>query len=277
MAIVKGIAGTAGGTNTSDATAAQWDIKSGKTAYLSGGKVTGTGYFPAMMQFDGSSGFYSDTYTSSGNKITLVARFSQATFTGGASKLVCKAIGPSNRGRGQIAIVSNDHATAGRRNRVLFQAQNSAGTVIAQFISINTFGDGELHTVFVDYDADAGTGTLRIDGADELDTGNAEHVLTTGTMDAGASSTFLVGSNTAAGALYLAGRAGFCGMRDIDGLTWSDFMQTDGTPKPLDESTWTEWGARPLYWHEAAKMNENKGSAGAMTANGTITLASAIP
>jgi len=229
-----------------------------------------TRFSPALMQFNGSTGFYNGTYTSSGNKITLTARFKVPSFTGGASQLVCKALGPTNRIRGQIAVISSDHATTGRRSRVLFQAQNSAGTNICVVVSTNTFTDDLLHTVFADYDGDSGTTVLRIDGNNEVDTGNAEYVLTTGTMDSGASSVFLVGSNTAAGALFLLGQAGYIGMRDVDGLTWSDFMTATGRPKDLNETAWTEWGGQPLYWNPHGQMTDHTGSAAVMTKNGTI-------
>lgn len=38
------------------------------------------------------------------------------------------------------------------------------------------------------------------------------------------------------------------------------------------ETTWTEWGAQPLFWNEHGDMENNLGSAGAMTKNGTIVV-----
>jgi hypothetical protein len=52
---------------------------------------------------------------------------------------------------------------------------------------------------------------------------------------------------------------------------WSDFMDGQGNPKQLDEISWTEWGAQPLFWNANGDMEANAGSAGNMSKNGTIT------
>lgn len=49
-------------------------------------------------------------------------------------------------------------------------------------------------------------------------------------------------------------------------------LYSDGLPKALDESSWTEWGAQPLFWNEHGQMDNNLGSAGNMTRNGTIVI-----
>jgi hypothetical protein len=172
-----------------------------------------------------------------------------------------------------VTVKENDHANADVRGKLQVVAFNTATTLVCRVHSSTAFNDGALHTAFVEYDGDAGTAVMRVDGADELDTGNSLHTLTTGTLPT-TTGFFYVGASNVPD-VYVNGLVGFCGYRDTGGLTWSDFMQTDGTPKPLDETTWTEWGAQPLFWHEAAHMTENKGSAGAMTKNGTINVASA--
>lgn len=276
--IVKRIVKGSGGLiSAGDATAEQWDIKTGKTAYLPAGKVTGAGYFPAAMDFDGSTGHYSKTsgVTFSGNKITFVVGFKIASFSGATRNYRVLNAAATGGHRGLLRIYSSDYSTTTARNKLSFYGQTSGGTVLFHVFSTADVNDGAWHTAHMDYDGDAGTATLYIDGADDLDTGNAEHVLTTGTLTTSPAA-FHVGADSDT-ANFTDGLIGFVGCGDTAGLTSSDLMQTDGTPKPLDEATWTEWGAQPLFWHEAGKMDENLGSAGAMTKNGTITLASAIP
>ena len=261
-----------------DATAQQWDVKSGKTAYIPAGKVTGNGYFPGMMKFDGSTGYYSHSaFSTSGNGVTIIAKFNRAVFSGGTLEALCRIDGPSNKIRGRIELVSSDHATPALRNTVLVQTQNSAATSICLLLSPVGYLDEEDHTVFYTFNGDTGIATFQIDGIDADDTGNTSRVApTVGVLEGGASSKFSVGANITGGNKH-SGRIGFCGASNAFGLNWSNFMHPDGTPKPLDETTWSQWGGvQPLFWHEAGKMDENKGSAGAMTKNGTITLASAL-
>lgn len=225
-------------------------------------------YDPGMMTFDGSTGYYSDTYTSSGNKVTVVARFNRATFAGGTRERLCQ-FNAGGTARAALMIHSSDHATASRQNKLVFFSQNSAGTTIVALYSSSDLNDGQDHVVFCEFDADAGTAVFRVDGADEDDTGNAERIApTTGTLATGSSSA-TVGAASGPSEFF-GGDIGYFGMRDIGGLDFNDFM-TGSTPKELDESGWTEWGAQPLYWNEFGEMDDNKGSAGNMTENGTIT------
>lgn len=272
MGIASGIVAP-GGTTTTDATAEQWHIKSGKTAYIASGKVTGGGYFPAMMQFDGSTGYYSKTSVlTSGNKITIVSRFSRGSFTGGGLQCLARMDGPTSKIRGRIEVASADYTTAAFQDRVFVQTENSAGASICLLLSPPGYLNGESHTIFYSFDGDTGSAIFRIDGVDVDDTGNASRVApTTGTLESGASSVFSVGANRLGGNKY-GGDVGFVGHRQAYLTNWQDFTQTDGSPKPLDESTWAEWGAQPLFWNPHGDMANNLGSAGAMTKNGTINV-----
>jgi hypothetical protein len=228
-------------------------------------------YDPGMMQYNGTTGYYSKTgLTTSGNKVTVVLRFSAASSA--ADQRLFSVVRTANLRVG-VTVKENDHANVDMRNKLQFICFTSTGTIICRVQSLASVADSVVHTVFLEYDGDAGTAVMRIDGVDALDPGNSLHTLTTGTITTGASTDFYVGAG-AGPALYHAGQLGFVGYRDIGGLDWADFMEPDGAPKPLDETTWSEWGAQPPFWNAQGDMEDNLGSAGNMTKSGTIT---AIP
>jgi len=248
-------------TEISDATAEQWHVKTGKTAYIVGGKVTGTAYTPAMMQFDGSTGYYSQpAVTTANNFFTCVARIHGVAATGGAQTIF--RVGTTNlrlflevaSGSNQITARAWENTT---NNQLLYIQGNTVVT------------DGDYYTIFLAYNADAGTAVMYVNGQDDIDTGFGSHVITTGTLSTG-SATITIGANHV-GALLLGGEIGFVGYRDAYLTNWSDFMQADGTPKEIDEIGWKQWGGQPLFWNKGGLMTDNAGSAGAMTKNGTIT------
>lgn len=234
---------------------------------LSEKKGGGLIYNPPMMQFDGSTGFYSATYTSVGNKVTLVARFNRASWTGNEVEYIARADGPTNTIRAGLFIHSSDYSTAVRQSKLGVISRNSANTQICRMFSSSVLADGEDHEVFYEFDGDAGTAVFRVDGVDADDTGNAERIApTTGALASGAGSGFFVGSATSGVSLLFSGMIGRVGVIDSGDLVWSDYMDQYGNPKPTDFSAW-------LFGHFAGKMDENEGTAGAMTKNGTITLA----
>ena len=261
---------------TDNATAVAADIASGKTAYVNGGKGTGTGasYTPAMMQYDGSTGYYGDSSVgASGNKVTAIIRFQGTTFTGGSSKYLLR-VKDSGTGRNRVTIfaLASDHATPDYQSRFVFSTDNTSGTKICQLVTPVRYLDGNPHTAFYSFDGDSGVATLIIDGVNGDDVSNSQRVApTTGTLY-----TVVVGSygsaNDTSAVLPFDGSLGFCGLSNTYLTNWSDFMDTSGNPKALDESTWTEWGSQPLFWNEHGEMTNNLGSAGAMTKNGTIVI-----
>ncbi len=228
------------------------------------------GYYPSMMEFTTSSSYYGGTYTSSGNKVTLVARFNSGTFTG-VNSGICASRGPNVRQRGALRIYASDNADSEIRNLLSFGVNNSANTEVCKLFSDAVMTDGEDHTVFAEFDGDAGTAVFVIDGVAHDASVTARVAPTTATLDAGASSTFAVGASTAAGGEAKIVKVGFCGHAEVIGLDPDDFMSSN-LPLPIDEVNWTEWGAQPLFWSHSGEMTNNKGSAGDMTANGTITM-----
>lgn len=260
-------------------TAEAWHIKAGKTAYVEGasgaGTYTGTAYTPAMMQFNGSSGYYSNTsYTSSGNKVSAIIRFKIPDFAGGSAQYLFRCDGPSGNIRLGVFVIANDHATANFRRKVQMLVQNSAGTVVARLISASVAIDDVVHLLQCAYDGDIGAGVLYIDGANEDDTGNGSRTApTTGSLGSGPASRLLVGAGTSGPSLLLNGQLGFLGHHEAYLTNHGDFMRDDGSPIAQPETgTWGGFGSQPKIWHEAAKLDENTGGIGALTKNGTITL-----
>jgi hypothetical protein len=236
-----------------------------------------TFYTPAMMQFDGSTGYYSKTFTSSGNKVAVVGTFNSASYGGGdAFQYVALVKGPA-RTRMGIFTNANTRTNPDFQDTIQVLIQNSAGTNVCRLISPVGYLDGQNHTFMASFDGDAGTATFIIDGQNADDTGNASRdgpEVTT--LDAGASSIFMVGAFDTP-AYYFNEKLGFVGMREAYLTNWSDFMLADGTPRKLDETTWREWGAQPLFWNPYGDMTNNLGSAGDMTKNGTIEIAYGTP
>jgi len=237
-------------------------------AFWSG--VLPTGYEPGMMTFDGSTGYYSKTtgVTTAGNKETAVIKFNRSDFTGAVVEQLFVVFGAVHV-RMSVMLLSSTIALPNRQAKMQVQVTNSAGTDICKIISTSTLLDGGDHVAMISFDGDTGDASLVIDGVDEDDTSNPDRIApTTGALDSGASSTIYVGAN--AGASHLGGDVGYFGYRDAYLTNHGDFM-SGSTPKELDETTWTEWGSQPLFWNQYGTMSDNKGSAGNMTANGTIT------
>jgi hypothetical protein len=241
---------------TDDGTAGPEHILTGKTAYSGSGKVTGSAYTPAMMQFDGSTGYFNKTsgITTSTNKFTFVMRFVRESFTTSAETPLV-FLGPTFDRRPTVYFFPSNDGTIDRRDRISVLVHNSSGVAVCWLFSSIGYLDGNSHTLFFSYDGDAGAATFVIDGTAEDDTDNGERVApTTATLDSGANSPFGVGAWTN-GTNPTAGQLGFVGYREAYLTNWSAFMFPDGRPKALDESTWTEWGAQPLFWNEHGDMN----------------------
>ena len=237
-------------------------------------QTVGAAYDPGMMTYDGSTGFYRDDTlpTWSGNKITAVARFNTASFSGGSTKYIMNMAGSaSNYSRIAILVFHNDHATADFRDKIRVLTMNSSGTIIYSDMSTNVVADGNDHTLFVSFDGDNGLSTFYIDGVDAADAGSALRVAaTTGTLNTSGSGIAVVGSVDAVANNTWNNDIGFCGYREAYLTNPLDFMTVSG-PKELDESGWTEWGAQPLYWNQFGTMDDNKGSAGNMAEVGMIS------
>lgn len=222
-------------------------------------------YRPPMMLFNGTTGYYSHTFTSSGNKVAGLIAFNIASFSGGGAQYLMHVRSAANRDRLAIVAMSNDHANADFRDNLLAISQNSSGTNICRLVSQSGYLDAENHTLLYSFDGDAGTAVFRIDRINADDTGNASRIApTTGTLDSGASTDITIGAFDG-GSNFANGRLGFAAHRQSYVTDYAAYMDRYGNPRQTDFSSW-------LYGHFAAKMDENQGTAGAMTKNGGITL-----
>ena len=229
----------------------------------------GVVYDPGMMTYGGAGHYLDSTVAQSGNLQTAVARFKVSAFTGGGQTRIFTS---SSSGQGNaifLAVQSSDHADVDKRSKVWLISQNSGSTIVCSIISNATVADGAEHTIFAAFDGDNGTAQLYVDGVDSDNTGWASRVLTTGTLGLTAPK-FAVGANVT-GAERITGEIGYVGFDDSYLTNPTDFYHPTNGLQEIDESGWTEWGSQPLFWNQYGTMNDNKGSAGNMTANGTIT------
>jgi hypothetical protein len=223
-----------------------------------------------MMTFDGSTGYYNKSYTSSGNKITCMFRFNVDSWVGGNTPYTLfLASAPSTAQRLLANVYSSDFSVADRRLRLLLQVSDSTNsTQVCRFVSAEVVADGEDKYAFFSYDADNGTAVFEINGGNAIDVGHSIYIAPqVATLGAGASNLFVGAGNS--GADKTNGQMGYVGMADAYLTNASDFYGSG--LQELDETTWAEWGSQPLFWNQYGTMSDNKGSAGNMTANGTIT------
>lgn len=235
---------------------------------------------PQYTEFDQSGTpehFYDSAYTSSGDEITQVLRFNNEGFTGtGSAQVMAYAEGPSTHARLLIFMYSSNYTDADKRNKIHVRVANNAGTVICDLYSSSAYADGDDHMLFFSFSGTSGKAVFFIDGVNADDTANADRVApTTGTLDAGASSTYFIANNAVGASANFDGKIGFVGMDDQFLTNWADFM--DGNlPKEIDETSWTEWGSQPLFWSLEGTMTSNDGSEGNMTASGTPALVDSV-
>ena len=199
-------------------------------------------YTPAMMQFDGSTGNYrTTTFTSAGNKVTAIIRFSRSSFTGNTKEYMMRSEVGAALERFVCISRSSDYSTTEYADKIHVTVENSGGTQICNFLTEAGWLDGEPHIIFFAFDGDAGTAIFKIDGIDAEDTGFSARVAPTiGTLPSGANTTVELGAADGATDWY-GGNLGFFGYREAYLTNWSDFMYADGSPRPLDQIGWTQW------------------------------------
>ena len=236
----------------------------------------GNYYRPSGMEFNGTTDYYGKANVSiSGNLQTTMFRFKIASFTGASSvyPFRCQDAG-SNYDRMSMYILASDHALTNRRNKLHLVSDDSSNVRKVQLISKNNICDDEWHTCFMAIDAGNGAAIFRIDGEDADDTSHGDRVApSVYTMHTG-NQNISVCSSAWSGVLNSeAMDIGYFGMDD-QYLDWQDFMDRKGNPKKQDESTWANsgFGSQPILWNEYGMMDDNKGSAGNLTKNGTPDL-----
>lgn len=229
---------------------------------------------PQYMEYDGNDA-YSDTFTSSGNLVTVVLGFNIPSFTGTtAEQTLMFVYGTSGGTRVIIKAFASNHATASLRNRLEVIVADSGSNDLVKLYTPTAMADGQDHMLFFSFDGDNGLATFFIDGLD-ADDPNAPGRLapSAGTLDAGASTSIFVGASNGSPTTPITGFLGPVGYGDAYLTNWADFM--DGNyPREIDESGWDEWDStQPEYWMLEGTMTANDGAEGNMTAVGSPTLA----
>ncbi len=225
-------------------------------------------YHPAMMEFDGSTGFYNKAHTSAGTTLTFIIRFIVTSTTAGAGQFLVSVDAGSSLPKAVLIVQQSDHGTVSYRNKLQFQVFNGSGSLICRLGTSFVVTDSVERVLFASYNGTTGAATFFIDGVDADDTGLTGRVLGTGTPRTGAGGAGVGAADDGSGKLN--GSIGYSGYSETQLTNPLDFMDPQGKPLPLDESGWTEWGAQPLFWNEHGDMRDNLGSAGDMTKNGTV-------
>ena len=245
-----------------------------KAVQISGDPITGiVGYNPGMMTFDGATGFYkSASQTISGNIMTIVGRFTAPSQTVAQDIIRIRDTAGAAPNRFLASVNPNNHATPDRRDCLEILIQDSSAVSICRLQSLTDVNDGLEHTFFFSYNFATAAFVYKVDGVNADDVGSAGRIApTTGIPPTGTGFNVSIGSsNGATPGNFHNGKIGYIGYHEVT-ATWSDFFETDGSPKELDEVTWTEWGAQPLYWEDQGEMDAQLGSTGNMAVNGTIT------
>ena len=227
-----------------------------------------TFYDPGMMTYDGANDYYSATPTTSGSLATAIIRTNIASFSGGGSMRLFEVAGSTPHTRLRCDVYSSDHATTALRNKCVCFSWDDAGVKVLQVLSVVDIADGIDKTIFIAFNATTGAVILTVNGVNSDNTLWGSRVLGTGTLDVGAGA-MGVGAGTA-GADKSTGDIGFFGYRDAYLTNPTDFYNPVTGLQELDESSWTEWGAQPLFWNKSGTMTANTGSGGSMTENGSM-------
>ena len=223
--------------------------------WVTNGGVIGpsVAYDPGMMTLS-SGGYYSITQTTSGNKFTMVLRVNRASFTGDTVEYIKQMlIGGGSRIR--MYVGSSDYTgDTTLRNKMYISTENAAGTVnLFRGKTIVDICDSVDHLIFYSVDTDTGQATIYVDGVDSDDTGWGSRVSPTVGSTAVGSTAFGLGAGSGGG-LPFNGDIGYYGYRDAYLTNPTDFYHPTNGLQELDEATWTEWGAQPLFWNDEGTM-----------------------
>lgn len=236
--------------------------------WITNGGVITPPYDPGMMTFSSSTYSLVSSFTTAGNLVTGIIRLNRAAFSGGGLETAARILA-GGYNRMAIYVISNDYATADLRSKVACVVTNSSGTNICNVATTTDVCDGVDHLIFFAFDASTGAVQLYLDGADDENGSYSGRTLTTGTLPTSASSTAWVGGFNVS--QYYGGEIGYFGHREAYLTNPTDFYHPTNGLQELDESGWTEWGAQPLFWNQYGQMTDNKGSAGNMVGNGSIS------
>jgi hypothetical protein len=215
-------------------------------------------YSPPMMQSDGLRYLESTGVQLAGNGFTFIATFraepstSLQTFvfvretTGAATAPLAIEILPSNDGT--------------HPNAIKITVNDLTNSNICTVVSDIPVSDGTYYSLKFEYDATAGTVSILINSVETEDAGYGSRLVTTGTIsnDANANVVLFAAWNFAS---KFEGAIGHCGLVFGTGLAWSDFFNTNNSPKEIDEVSWAAFGStQPVCWNPYGAWSDNRGS-----------------
>lgn len=231
-----------------------------------------TKYDPGMMTFDGSTGYYAlNTDLNIVSGCAMIARFKWTggtiTSAGGFNRFIIQCAGSSYY-KFQLVII-NDETGDDRAGCLQFAVNSSTNVVICNVVSNTVVSNGGEYVVFAAYNP-SGLAQLYINGVSDINTSAVGYTITSGVISTGSNTNYVATRSTLD--RNFQGEIGYIGLRGTYLTNPTDFYHPVNGLQEIDETTWPQWGGtQPLFWNQNGNLEDNKGSAGNMTGNGTIT------
>jgi len=222
-------------------------------------------YFPAQMNFNGTNQNYDLANVAiTNNGWTIVARFRAAQI---------------NAARGiftlQVGANWTHQLWLDNTGSLRVNGTNNAGATCLSLATSIRQDTNTLKNVFVSYNRNTGAAVFMVNGQNADNPAYPGRVAIAATLAASAVARVRIGARPGP-SNYLTGQIGYVGFHERSDIAWSDFQYTNGWPKPIDTTGWSQWLTQPKVWHPSGKLDENFGTYGALTNNNAVTLANPL-